>query len=235
MLKVSNLDVNVGRLPILKGVSLEVGDGEIVTVIGANGAGKTTLLRTISGLSQPSSGEIIFKGQRIDGIKPHHILKMGISQIPERGRIFPHMNVFEHLQLGAWVQHDRKQIKEDMKRICDFFPILAKRKNQAGGTLSGGERQMLAIGRALMSRPQLLLLDEPTLGLAPVICFQLGDIIRELNHQGTTVILVEQNANLALSVANRGYVLETGCIVLHGTTDELKNNPDVKKAYLGHE
>jgi len=233
MLEISNLNVHIGRLQILFDVSLRVDQGEIITVIGANGAGKTTLLRTISGLNPATAGQITFQERTIVGMKPHQILKQGISQIPERGRVFPHMSVFEHLQLGAWIQKDRKQIHGDMQRIYDFFPILAKRKNQAGGTLSGGERQMLAIGRALMSRPQLLLLDEPTLGLAPVICFQLGDIIRELNRQGTTVILVEQNANLALSVASRGYVLETGRIVLQGNASELKNNPDVKKAYLG--
>jgi branched-chain amino acid transport system ATP-binding protein len=233
MLEISSLNVNIGKLHILDDIAVNVAAGEIIAVIGSNGAGKTTLLRTISGLNTAVSGDIKFDGRNIRGLRPDSILRLGISQIPERGRVFPHMSVYEHLQLGAWLRKDSPQVKKDIAWIYDLFPILEQRRTQLAGTLSGGERQMVAISRALMSRPRLLLLDEPTLGLAPVICYQLADIITELNRQGTTVMLVEQNAMLALSVSHRGYVLETGKIVLEGESAKLKDNPRVRKAYLG--
>jgi len=233
MLEVINLNVSIAQMVILADVSLTVDKGEIVAVIGSNGAGKTSLLRAISGLNPITSGEIRFEGKNITGLRPDQIVRLGISQIPERGRIFPHMTVYEHLQLGSWIQKNPKQVREDMDAVFRFFPVLEQRKRQMAGTLSGGERQMVAIARALMSRPRLLLLDEPTLGLSPLMSLQLGKIVQGLNKTGTSVLLVEQNASLALAISHRAYVLETGKIVLDGTSVELARNDGVKKAYLG--
>ncbi len=233
MLEVTNLNVSIAQMRILADVSLLVNKGEIVAVIGSNGAGKTSLLRAISGLNPITSGEIRFEGKSITGLRPDQIVRLGISQIPERGRIFPHMTVYEHLQLGSWIQKNSKQIREDVDAVFRFFPVLEQRKKQMAGTLSGGERQMMAIARALMSRPRLLLLDEPTLGLSPLMSLQLGKIVQGLNKTGTSILLVEQNASLALAISHRAYVLETGKIVLEGRSVELAKNDGVKKAYLG--
>lgn len=233
MLEVKGLSVNIGKVPILTDISLTVGDGEIVTVIGPNGAGKTTLLRTLSGTLPMASGDVKFDGKSIRGLRPDQIVKQGISQIPERGRIFPDLSVLEHLQLGAFTRKDSKGIEEDMERIYKLFPLLKQRKKQRAGTLSGGERQMIAIARGLLSRPKLLLMDEPTLGLSPILCDELSKTIQDLNQQGMTILLVEQNALLALSLSHRGYVLEIGKIVLQGKASDLMTNEDVRKSYLG--
>ena len=235
MLEVSDITVFLQRVKVLRDISFNVGESEIVAVIGPNGSGKTTLLRTLSGLVSVHTGSLAFMGQKINGLKPHQIVRLGISQIPERGRVFPHMTVLEHLQMGAWTRRRSKELNRDMQNIYDYFPILAERKNQMAGTLSGGERQMIAIARALMSRPKMLILDEPTLGLAPLIRIELGNIIKKLNQQGTTILLVEQDALMALSVSHRGYVLETGRIVLEGNSTDLLENENVRKAYLGME
>ena len=233
MLKIENIDVYYGAIHALKGISLEVNEGEIVTLIGANGAGKSTTLRTISGLLKPKTGSITFLGQNIAGVRAHEIVKKGISQVPEGRRVFAEMTVMENLDLGAFVRKDKAGIQQDLKHVFELFPRLEERKNQSAGTLSGGEQQMLAMGRALMSRPKLLLLDEPSMGLAPLLIKEIFNIIVDINKSGTTVLLVEQNANMALSIANRAYVLETGRITLSGKAQDLAASEDVRKAYLG--
>ena len=233
MLKIDNIDVYYGAIHALKGISLEVNEGEIVTLIGANGAGKSTTLRTISGLLKPKTGSINFLGQSIAGVRAHEIVKKGISQVPEGRRVFAEMTVMENLDLGAFVRKDKAGIQQDLKHVFELFPRLEERKNQSAGTLSGGEQQMLAMGRALMSRPKLLLLDEPSMGLAPLLIKEIFNIIVDINKSGTTVLLVEQNANMALSIANRAYVLETGRITLSGKAQDLAASEDVRKAYLG--
>ena len=233
MLKIDNIDVYYGAIHALKGISLEVKEGEIVTLIGANGAGKSTTLRTISGLLKPKTGSITFLGQDIAGVRAHEIVKKGISQVPEGRRVFAEMTVMENLDLGAFVRKDKAGIQQDLKHVFELFPRLEERKNQSAGTLSGGEQQMLAMGRALMSRPKLLLLDEPSMGLAPLLIKEIFNIIVDINKSGTTVLLVEQNANMALSIANRAYVLETGRITLSGSAQAFAASEDVRKAYLG--
>ena len=233
LLKVDNINVFYGNIHAVKDVSFEVNEGEIVTLIGANGAGKSTTLRTISGLLKPKTGSITFLGQNIEGVRAHEIVKKGISQVPEGRRVFAEMTVMENLDLGAFVRKDKAGIQQDLKHVFELFPRLEERKNQSAGTLSGGEQQMLAMGRALMSRPKLLLLDEPSMGLAPLLIKEIFNIIVDINKSGTTVLLVEQNANMALSIANRAYVLETGRITLSGSAKELAASEDVRKAYLG--
>lgn len=233
MLKINDINVFYGAIHAIKGVSLEVNKGEIVTLIGANGAGKSTILRTISGLLKPKSGTIQFEGQEIAGMPAHEIVKTGISQVPEGRRIFAEMSVQENLELGAFIRKDKDGIKEDMEKVFVRFPRLKERIGQLAGTLSGGEQQMLAMGRALMSRPRLLLLDEPSMGLAPLLIKEIFTIIQDINRAGTTVLLVEQNANMALSIAHRAYVLETGRITLSGDAKKLAASDEVRKAYLG--
>lgn len=233
MLSLKRVDTRYGGLHVLKGVSLDVSAGEIVTLVGANGAGKTTLLWAISGFVIPFGGEIEFLGQGIRGLSPELIVRMGISQVPEGRAIFPLMTVLDNLEMGAYVRRDRKEIGADLGKVYELFPILKERRGQLAGTLSGGEQQMLAIARGLMSRPRLFLLDEPSLGLAPLLVEAIGGIIREIKSRGVTILLVEQNVNMALQMASRGYVLEIGKIVLQGTGEELLNNDLVKKAYLG--
>lgn len=233
MLKVDKIDVYYGAIHALKGVSLNVEQGEIVTLIGANGAGKSTTLRSISGLLTPKVGQILFDDKNITGNAAHKIMAMGLSQVPEGRRVFANMSVLENLELGAYLRSDKEGIGADMQSVFDKFPRLAERKDQLSGTLSGGEQQMLAMGRALMSRPRLLLLDEPSMGLAPLLVKEIFRIIQEINAGGTTVLLVEQNAHMALSIAHRAYVLETGRITLEGDAAELANSEAVKKAYLG--
>lgn len=233
MLKVNNIDVFYGNIHALKDVSIEVKESEIVTLIGANGAGKSTLLKTLSGLLKPKSGTISYLSQQINGKQAQAIVKGGISHVPEGRRVFSNMTVEENLELGAYLRKDRDGIKKDIANVYDLFPILGERRKQQSGTLSGGEQQMLAMGRALMAKPKLLLLDEPSMGLAPLIVKQIFEIIQMVNQQGTTVLLVEQNANMALSIADRAYVIETGKIVLSGTAKELQESEQVKAAYLG--
>ncbi|MBQ1875583.1 MAG: ABC transporter ATP-binding protein [Selenomonas sp.] len=233
MLKIDDINVYYGAIHALKGISLEVNKGEIVTLIGANGAGKSTTLRTISGLLKPRTGGITFCGKDIAGMPAHKIVREGISQVPEGRRVFAEMTVRENLDLGAFTRKDKDGIAQDLDMVYDLFPRLKERASQVAGTLSGGEQQMLAMGRALMSRPQLLLLDEPSMGLAPMLIKEIFRIIVDINKQGTTVLLVEQNANMALSIANRAYVLETGRITLSGPASELAASEDVRKAYLG--
>ena len=233
MLTINDINVFYGAIHAIKGVSLEVNEGEIVTLIGANGAGKSTILRTISGLLNPKTGSIQFEGQEIAGMPAHEIVKTGISQVPEGRRIFAEMSVLENLELGAFTRKDKDGIKADMELVFERFPRLKERIGQLAGTLSGGEQQMLAMGRALMSRPRLLLLDEPSMGLAPLLIKEIFAIIQDINKTGTTVLLVEQNANMALSIAHRAYVLETGRITLSGDAKELAASDEVRKAYLG--
>lgn len=233
MLVIDNIVTHYGPVEALKGVSLEVRQGEIVTLIGANGAGKSTTLRTISGLVRPTAGSIKFEGRELTTMPPERIVAMGIAHVPEGRRVFPMMTVTENLELGAFTRKDGQGIKQDMDRVFALFPRLAERRSQLAGTMSGGEQQMLAIGRALMARPKLLLLDEPSMGLAPLIVEDIFRIIQNVNEEGTTVLLVEQNANLALSVADKGYVLETGRIVLSDTAANLLENEAVREAYLG--
>lgn len=233
MLKIEDINVYYGAIHAIKGISLEVKEGEIVTLIGANGAGKSTTLRTISGLLKPKTGKITFLGREIAGMPAHNIVKAGISQVPEGRRIFAEMSVMENLDLGAFTRKDKDGIAKDLKMVFERFPRLEERKEQQAGTLSGGEQQMLAMGRALMSRPKLLLLDEPSMGLAPLLIKEIFSIIVDINKTGTTVLLVEQNANMALSIANRAYVLETGRITLSGDAKKLAASEDVRKAYLG--
>lgn len=234
MLELKGVDTYYGNIQALKGVDIRVDQGEIITLIGANGAGKSTTLMSVCGIVQPKAGEILFQGQEIQGMDPDAIVGLGISQVPEGRRIFPHLTVRENLDMGALLRRDAEGIRKDLDYVYELFPILAERRNQPGGTLSGGEQQMLAISRALMARPKLLLLDEPSLGLAPLIVRQIFEVIKTINEEnGTTVFLVEQNANLALQLAHRGYVMETGRITLTDTTDRLMDNEDVRKAYLG--
>ncbi len=233
MLKVKGIDVYYGAIHALKNLSLEVEEGSIVTLIGANGAGKTTTLKSISGILRPTSGSILFKGQELVKIAPEKIVALGISQVPEGRRVFQEMSVLENLEMGAYLRSDKKGIQEDMDNVFSRFPRLKERRKQSAGTLSGGEQQMLAIGRALMARPQLLLMDEPSMGLAPLLVVEIFNIIKDINSRGTTILLVEQNANMALSIADQAYVIETGDIVLQGAAKELMQSEEVKKAYLG--
>jgi branched-chain amino acid transport system ATP-binding protein len=235
LLDVKDIHVFYGNIEAVKGMSFHVDKGEIVSLIGANGAGKTTTLRTVSGLLRPGEGAIFYEGQRIDLLPAHEIVGMGVAQSPEGRRIFPRMSVRENLDMGAFIRRDPAGQREDMDRIMDLFPILKERARQAAGTLSGGEQQMLAMGRALMARPRLLLLDEPSMGLAPIVVQTIFDTIRDINDQGMTVLLVEQNAAQALSLAHRGYVIETGKIVLEDEAGALLENEQVRKAYLGEE
>lgn len=232
MLQVQDISVHYGMIQAVHGVSFEVKQGEIVSLIGANGAGKTTILRTISGLVRPSSGHILFEGKNIEKEAPQKIVASGLSQVPEGRHVFSGLSVQENLEMGAFLRKD-SGVKEDYEQIFKKFPILKERRSQDASTLSGGEQQMLAMGRALMSKPKLLLLDEPSMGLAPIFIKEIFSIIQEIQAQGTTVLLIEQNAKMALSIANRGYVLETGKIVLEGTGQELLSSEAVKKAYLG--
>lgn len=233
MLKVSNLSVHYGVIEAIKDVSFTVNKGEIVSLIGANGAGKTTILKTISGLLQPSDGKITYQGQSIEKSSPKDIVTLGISQVPEGRHVFSGMSVMENLEMGAFLRKDKDGIKEDLDRVFKSFPVLKERKNQNAATLSGGEQQMLATGRALLSDPDLILMDEPSMGLAPLFIKEIFNIIQEVNERGTTVLLVEQNAKVALEIADRGYVFETGHVVLDGTGKELLESDDVQKAYLG--
>lgn len=233
MLTLDQLYVNYGAIKALKSISCRVEQGEIVALIGANGAGKTTILNAISGIVPTLSGTVTFLGETITAIPPHEIVKRGISQVPEGRRVFANMSVLENLEMGAYIRNDKKEILEEIDQVFARFPRLFERKKQLAKTLSGGEQQMLAMGRALMSRPKLLLLDEPSMGLAPMLVAQIFSIIQEINAGGTTIMLVEQNANMALSIAHRAYVLETGEIVLQGPAGELAANPEVRKAYLG--
>jgi len=233
LLELDNVKTYYGNIRALKGISIEVNEGEIVCLIGGNGAGKSTTLMTISGVLTPEEGDVIYQDQSIVSLRPDNIVQMGICQVPEGRMIFPVLSVMENLDLGAYLRKDKDGIKKDIERVFGLFPILRERLKQAGGTLSGGEQQMLAIGRALMARPKLLLLDEPSLGLAPILVDTIFDIIRQINDQGTTILLVEQNAQLALQFSHRGYVIETGEIALADTSAALLNNDQVKKAYLG--
>jgi branched-chain amino acid transport system ATP-binding protein len=233
MLELQDLNVYYGAIHALKNVNFKVNQSEVVTLIGANGAGKTTTLRTISGLKKPTSGSVVLDGKDITATSTQDRVKMGISHSPEGRRVFPTMTVLENLELGAYLRRDRAEIAKDLKMVYEHFPILADRKKQSAGTLSGGEQQMLAIGRALMSRPKILFLDEPSMGLAPILVKEIFNTLKDINSQGTTLLLVEQNANMALKIANRAYVLETGSIVMEGSAQELANDPRVKKAYLG--
>ncbi|MBR2825586.1 MAG: ABC transporter ATP-binding protein [Solobacterium sp.] len=233
MLKVENLVVRYGMIEAIKDISFEVNDGEICTLIGANGAGKTTTMHTISGLIKPVSGRILLDGEDITKIPSHKIVAMGLAQVPERRRVFAQETVEENLELGAFTRKDTKAVQEDLKKIYARFPRLEERKKQLAGTLSGGEQQMLAMGRALMAKPKILLMDEPSMGLSPLLVKEIFRIIEEINKQGTTILLVEQNAKMALAIANRAYVLETGKISLEGTGEELSKDPRVQSAYLG--
>ena len=233
MLEIKDLHVHYGVIEALKGISLEVNEGEIVALIGANGAGKTTMMQSISGIVKKSSGEINFLNESIMKANPKHIVEMGLTQVPEGRRIFTGMSVYENLMMGAFLRKDKDGIKRDYEKVCEQFPILKERMNQDASTLSGGEQQMLAMGRALMAKPKLLLLDEPSMGLAPILVKEIFNIIEEINKSGTTVLLVEQNAKMALSIAHRAYVLETGKVVMSGTGEELAKSSDVQKAYVG--
>jgi len=233
VLAVKEIDVYYGAIHALKNFSLDVEKGSIVTLIGANGAGKTTVLKTISGILRPTSGSVIFKGQDIVKVAPEKIVALGISQVPEGRRVFHTMSVLENLEMGAYLRNDKKEIQRDLENIFLRFPRLKERRKQSAGTLSGGEQQMLAMGRALMAQPELLLMDEPSMGLAPLLVREIFEIIKDINSRGTTVLLVEQNANMALSIADKAYVIETGEIVLQGSAEELMKSEEVKKAYLG--
>jgi branched-chain amino acid transport system ATP-binding protein len=233
MLKIEDINVYYGNIHALKGVSLDINEGEIVTLIGANGAGKSTLLKTISGLLKPKNGNILFEGQSISGKVAQAIVKQGLSHVPEGRRVFANMSVEENLELGAYLRKDKQGIKEDFEKVYNLFPRLLERRKQLSGTLSGGEQQMLAMGRALMARPKLLLLDEPSMGLAPLLVKTIFRIIEEINQSGTTILLVEQNANMALSIADRAYVIETGKIVISGSSEELNQSDQIRMAYLG--
>ncbi len=234
MLKLRNIQTFYGNIQALKNIDMDVNEGEIITLIGANGAGKSTTLMTLCGVVPPATGNIEFQGQDITGMAPDKIAALGISQVPEGRRIFPYLTVMENLDMGTFLRKDKENIKKDIDHVFELFPRLAERRNQQGGTLSGGEQQMLAISRAIMSKPKLLLLDEPSLGLAPIIVKQIFDIVRKINEEDkVTIFLVEQNANLALKIAHRGYVMETGAITMTDTGKNLLSNEDVKKAYLG--
>ena len=233
MLKIEDINVYYGNIHALKGISVEVKEGDIVTLIGANGAGKSTILRTISGLLRAKTGNILFEGKSISSMPAEDIVKLGVSQVPEGRRIFANMTVAENLELGAYIRKDRSGIAKDIAKVFDRFSRLGERRTQIAGTLSGGEQQMLAIGRGLMSQPRLMLLDEPSMGLAPLLVKEIFSIIKEINESGTTILLVEQNAHMALSIAHQAYVLETGRITLAGTAKELSESEAVRKAYLG--
>jgi len=233
LLSLRDVRVHYGKAEVIQGVTLEVAEGSVTGLIGANGAGKSTILKAISGLLSISAGEIWFRDKRIDGLASHHIVRLGIVQIPERRRLFPHMSVLGNIQIGAYLRKDRAGIKKDMERIWQRFPILGERRNQRAETLSGGEQQMLAIARALMARPKLLLMDEPSLGLAPLVVESLATVIRDINQEGISVLLVEQNAGLAFNLTEQVYVLEVGKISLEGKTKELMNDEIVRKAFLG--
>ena len=233
MLEVKDIQVYYGMIQAIKGISFEVNEGEVIALIGANGAGKTTTLQTITGLIAPKHGEIFFEGQNITKVPAHEIVSMGMAHVPEGRRVFAQLSVLDNLKLGAFTRKDKEEIEETLLRVYKRFPRLEERKNQMAGTLSGGEQQMLAMGRALMSHPKIILMDEPSMGLSPIFVNEIFDIIREVSESGTTVLLVEQNAKKALSIADRGYVLETGNIVLEGDAKMLLDNDQVKKAYLG--
>ena len=234
ILEVKNIEVSYGPVNVAKGISFEINEGSIVTILGANGAGKTTILRTISGLIEPEKGSVEFEGQTIHGLEPEEIVKMGISHVPEGREVFPDLSVYKNLMMGAFTRNDNQGIAEDLERIFTYFPILKERKNQLAFTLSGGQQQMLVIGRALMSKPRLLLLDEPSLGLAPLLIKEIFEIITRINQkEKTTILLVEQNARMALSVARHGYILEVGRMVMDDTTERLQANEDVQEFYLG--
>ena len=233
MLEIKDLEVYYGMIQAIKGISFEVNEGEVIALIGANGAGKTTILHTISGLIAPKKGSITFEGQEITKIPAHKIVENGLAQVPEGRRVFPSLSVLQNLKLGAYTRKDKKEIDDTLKMIYERFPRLEERKNQSAGTLSGGEQQMLAMGRALMSKPRIILMDEPSMGLSPIFVNEIFDIIKQVSASGTTVLLVEQNAKKALSIADRGYVLETGKIVKEGKASDLLNDEAVKKAYLG--
>ena len=235
LLRVDDIHTYYGSIQALKGISLEVREGEVVTLIGANGAGKSTTLRSINGLNTPREGTIVFQGKDITRTAPHDVVQLGISQSPEGRRLFPHMTVLENLEMGAFQRRDRSGIREDLDRVYSLFPRLAERKSQRAGTMSGGEQQMCAIGRALMARPKLLMLDEPSMGLAPIFVEKIFEIIGEISEQGTTILLVEQNALMALDAADRGYVLETGTVALAEDAKNLRENEQVQKTYLGIE
>jgi branched-chain amino acid transport system ATP-binding protein len=234
MLNIDNINVYYGAIHAIKGISIDVEEGQIVTLIGANGAGKSTTLKTISGLLKPKTGSVNFLDQNITGKKAQDIVKLGLCHVPEGRRIFANMSVLENLELGAFLRNDKAGIKEDMEKVYARFPRLLERKGQSAGTLSGGEQQMLAMGRALMARPKFLMLDEPSMGLAPLLVKEIFSIIAEINKAGTTILLVEQNAHMALSIAHKAYVLEAGTIVLSGDAKELAASDEIKKAYLGH-
>jgi branched-chain amino acid transport system ATP-binding protein len=233
MLEIKDIRVHYGKVEAIKGVSLTVAEGDVVTLLGANGAGKTTILRTISGLIRPTSGEIWFKGERIDRSKASAIVKMGIGHVPEARRVFPYLSVEDNLMMGAYVRKDKEATRQDLEELYGHFPILKSRRKQKAGSLSGGEQQMLAISRALMCKPVLVLMDEPTVGVSPVMEEEIAKVIRMINAKGIAVLLVEQDAAMALRLANRGYVIEIGRIVLSGEREELANNDDVRRAYLG--
>lgn len=235
LLALEGLVVRYGNIEAVRGVHLEVDEGEIVTLIGGNGAGKTTTLKTISGVHAAAAGSISFAGERLDGLKPHEVVERGVIHVPEGRHIFPRMTVRENLEMGAFLRKDAPEMKKDMDVVLELFPVLKERFKQAGGTLSGGEQQMLAIGRAMMSSPRLLMLDEPSMGLAPLVVARIFETISQINQSGTTVLLVEQNAQIALSLAHRGYVIESGEIVLSDTGSALLKNDRVKKAYLGED
>jgi len=235
LLELQGVRIRYGGIEAVKGIDLKVEDGEVVSIIGANGAGKTTTLKCISGVKRPSEGTITFEGTRIDTLPAHEIVRLGISQSPEGRKIFGGMSVRENLEMGAYGRKDVRGVKEDFERVYTLFPLLKERDKQAGGTLSGGQQQMLAIGRALMARPRLLTLDEPSMGLAPLLVERIFELLREIHGQGTTVLLVEQNAHMALGIADRGYVIESGNIVLEDRADRLLGNDQVRKAYLGEE
>lgn len=233
MLEIKNLEVYYGMIQAIKGISLEVNQGEVIALIGANGAGKTTTLHTITGLLAPKNGSVLFEGVDITKIPAHKIVSMGMAHVPEGRRVFANLTVYQDLKLGAYTRKDSKEIEQTLEMVYKRFPRLEERKNQIAGTLSGGEQQMLAMGRALMSHPKIILMDEPSMGLSPIFVNEIFDIVKEISAGGTTVLLVEQNAKKALSIADRAYVLETGNIVLEGKASELLNNDSVKKAYLG--
>ncbi len=233
LLNIKNVSVHYQKVAAVKGISVTVEEGEIVTLIGANGAGKSTTLRAISGLNHPTTGEIWFDGRRIDRLPPEKINKLGIAQVPEGRRVFPEMTVLENLEMGAFLRKDRDGIRRDFNGVFKHFPVLKERSSQIAGTLSGGEQQMLAMGRALMSDPKLILMDEPSLGLSPIMCQEIAKIIKDVHQTGRTIVLVEQNARLALTLAQKGYVLETGRIVLEGSARDLRENDQVQRTYLG--
>lgn len=233
LLNLKDITVCYHKVSAIRNITMEVDEGTIVTLIGANGAGKSTTLRAISGLNHPTTGEIWFQDKRIDKLPPEKINKAGIAQVPEGRRVFPQMTVKENLMMGAFLRNDTAGIERDLKMVFHHFPVLKDRQKQAGGTLSGGEQQMLAMGRALMSNPKLILMDEPSLGLSPIMCQEIAKIIKDIHAEGRTIVLVEQNARLALALAEKGYVLETGNIVLEGPAKDLRENAEVKKAYLG--